>query len=269
MTSWKIGLPMYYGLAAPDHANLLNRIAIELRARNFREPVELLTGIEDLDAFWSLPDLLLGQACGYPLVTRLAKRVKLLGTPHYRFPWCDSYRYRSLLVVRLDSGLYELEDLRGTIAAVNQWHSHSGMNAFRLAIAPHAGAGRYFRRVLESGSHRESLALVRRRLADVAAIDCVTCGYLRLHEPRLLRGLRVLAETEAMPGLPLVASQRVDDGLCALLRDVLTAAFSPAQGGSLATRLHLGGFTQTTMDDYARIAEAEWRAAAQGYPVLA
>ncbi|HEX8883418.1 MAG TPA: PhnD/SsuA/transferrin family substrate-binding protein, partial [Noviherbaspirillum sp.] len=218
MTSWKIGLPMYYGLAARDHAHLLNRIAIELRERGFREPVEVVTGIDDLDAFWSRPDLLLGQTCGYPLVTRLATRVKLLGTPHYRFPWCDGPRYRSLLVVRLDSGLYELEHLRGTVAAVNQWHSHSGMNAFRLAIAPHARSGQYFRRVLESGSHRESLALVRRGLADVAAIDCVTCGYLRLHEPRLLRGLRVLTESEPMPGLPIVASRRVDDGLCAMLR---------------------------------------------------
>ena len=269
MTSWKIGLPMYYGLAARDHAHLLNCIVFELRARGFREPIEPVARIDDLDSFWSRPDMLLGQTCGYPLVTRLANRVKLLGTPHYRFPWCDGHDYRSLLVVRADSGLYKLQDLRGTVAAVNQWHSHSGMNAFRLAIAPHASAGRHFRRVLESGSHRESLSLVRRRLVSVAAIDCITCGYLRLHEPRLLRGLRVLTETEAMPGLPLVAAQRVGDDLRALLLEVLTSVLSPMQGGSLAARLRLGGFTQTTMDDYARIAEAEQRAAAQGYPVLA
>jgi ABC-type phosphate/phosphonate transport system substrate-binding protein len=269
MTSWKIGLPMYYGLAARDHARLLESIAMELQAHGFREPIEVLTRIDDLDAFWSRPDLLLGQACGYPLVTHLSAQVKLLGTPHYRFPWCDGHRYRSLLVVRVDSGLSGLDDLRGTVAAVNQWHSHSGMNAFRLAIAPHAKAGRHFRNVLKSGAHRESLALVRRRLADVAAIDCVTCGYLKLHEPRLLRGLRVLAESEAMPGLPLVASQRVDDNICALLQDVLTKVFSSWHDRTLATRLRLGGFTRTTMDDYARIAEAEQRAAALGYPHLA
>jgi ABC-type phosphate/phosphonate transport system substrate-binding protein len=269
MNSWKIGLPMYYGVAAADHSELLHQIADQFAAHGLTEPIEVVTEVGDLDEFWLRRDLLLGQACGFPLMTRLAGKVTLLGTLGYAFPGCEGHCYRSFILVRADSGLYTLKDLQGRIAAVNQWHSHSGMNAFRLALAPHARRGRHFSRVIESGSHRASLSLLQRREADVAAIDCITYGYLRRHTPQALDGVRVLHETASMPGLPLLSSLQAGDSLYQLARTVLAKILQTGPGDGAAKRLGLTGFTETRMSDYCVIVDAEQQAISCGYPQLA
>jgi ABC-type phosphate/phosphonate transport system substrate-binding protein len=261
----KIGLPMYVACAPLDHALLMEAIVAGLHESGWTEPVELVENPPDLQAFWRDPDLLLGQTCGYPLTTALAPHVRLIGTPCYDFAGCDAHRYRSFIVVKNDSSAHTLEDLRARRAAFNQPDSHSGMNALRHAVAPLARQGRFFSAVVESGSHRASLALVADGTVDAAAVDCVTFGYFALHAPELLTGLRILQPTVAMPGLPLIASKGLDDAGAALLRRVLRQVLA----GEAATRLRLTGLVATSLEDYLPVVEARRFAQDRLYPVLA
>ncbi len=98
-----------------------------------------------LREIWRDPNLLLAQTCGYPLVTELAGRVRLVATPIYDLPGCDGVLHRSFVVVRADDPARELADLRGRRCAVNGFDSNTGMNLLRAAIAPLAQDGAVFR----------------------------------------------------------------------------------------------------------------------------
>lgn len=62
-----------------------------------------LTRGADLDAVWAAPNLLLAQTCGYPFMTRLRARVRLVATPRYRAKGCDGPFHRAAMVVRQGS----------------------------------------------------------------------------------------------------------------------------------------------------------------------
>jgi ABC-type phosphate/phosphonate transport system substrate-binding protein len=269
MKRWKIGLPMYRDCAPADHQQLLGDILAGLRKAGWTEPVDLVDDPGELGAFWRSADLLLGQACGYPLVTSLAGQVRLLGTPCYDFPGCSDYRYCSYIMVAESASVRTLVDLRGVRAAYNQPHSQSGMNALRHTIAPLARHGRFFSSVVESGSHRASLQMVANGQADVAAIDCVTHGYLALHAPHALDGLRILCKTEHTAGLPLITSSKLDDATAVHLRQVLTQTFLPDAADTPAARLRLTGFVATQFLDYDQILDARRLAHDCLYPELA
>jgi ABC-type phosphate/phosphonate transport system substrate-binding protein len=202
---------------------------------------------------------LLFQTCGYPLTHALRGRVTVVATPRYRAEGCDRASYRSAIVVRDDHPARTLAQLRGAVAAINGRDSHSGMNALRHAVAPHARDGRFFAGVEVAGAHRASLAAVRARRADVAALDCVTWALLHAHAPAETAGVRVLAWSEPAPGLPLVTDAPTDD---ARLDDLRAALRDPPP------ELLIDGFQVLPPQAYDRILEMEQEAADNGYAEL-
>jgi ABC-type phosphate/phosphonate transport system substrate-binding protein len=86
------------------------------------------------------------------------------------------------------------------VCAYTRRHSHSGYNALRAAVAPLAGGGSFFSRVVESGSHAASIELVATGEADVCAVDCVTHALIAKYRPDALGRSRVLGATEHTPG---------------------------------------------------------------------
>jgi ABC-type phosphate/phosphonate transport system substrate-binding protein len=218
---------------------------------------------------WNDPELLLGQTCGYPLVTSLRDRVALLATPRYRAPGCAGAMYRSAVIVRAGDGASSLADLRGRRCAVNDPASNSGMNLLRAAVAPLArGATRFFGGVVMTGGHVGSMRAVAEGRADVASIDCVTWAHVVTLRPAAAAGLRVLAWTEASPGLPLITSRHIDAATrSALLRALDDVARDPALA-PVRDALRLEGFERLTFEDYGSVLALERRAQAAGYGVL-
>lgn len=266
--NWKVAFPMYNVSAriTAGYEAWFAALLADLRAGGFSDPVDLVRDAA-LPDFFQRPDVLLGQTCGYPYLTRLREHVRLVATPAYDFPGCDGTDYRSAIVVRADSGITTLHDARGRIAAANDIDSNSGMNALRHAVAPLARGGRFFGAVIWSGSHRASLALVRRGEADLAAIDCVTLGYLRQEHPHEVDGLTVLQYTAPSPGLPLVAGLAVPAPVFHQLQAALLAP-------DVAARTHLSSlsirhFAALADAHYARILALETQANAAAYPRLA
>jgi ABC-type phosphate/phosphonate transport system substrate-binding protein len=270
MTDRTASLGMYDHPAVRDANDALwDALARRLRDAGLDRVPALLDRNRPLDAIWDDPDLLLAQTCGYPLMTRWRGRLRYVATPRYRAEGCDGEAHSSRIVVRRDSPVASLAALRGARAAINDAASNTGMNLFRAAIADHARGTRFFSDVIETGSHRESACHVASGLADAAAIDAVTFAFLDRHEPETVDGLRTLAWTDVVPGLPLVTSARTSTRDIAVLRQAL---HDIAQEESLAkTRdvLMLDGFEIVHLARYQRIPAIERRAARLGYPVLA
>ncbi|KVL27525.1 phosphate ABC transporter substrate-binding protein [Burkholderia territorii] len=274
MSSWIAGLPMYN--VTPRHAALwraLLRDALDAFAHaGGPAGVALLDEpFGDLHALWRRDDLLLSQTCGYPYrMLGLRDTVQPIATPAFDAPGCDGARYSSVLVVsaRVHSGgATTLAACRGLRAAYNGADSHSGMNAFRHAVAAHAHDGRFFGSVVSFGSHLNVLRALAAGVADCAAIDCVTFAYVGDALPELLNDIRIIGMTASAPGLPLIASKALEGRLVAALQDALDHAVTV--DAQRASALRLKRFERLPPDAYDAIADFATDAAAHGYPELA
>lgn len=215
---------------------------------------------------WAHPELLFSQTCGYPLVHAFAGRLRVVATPSYRVEGCGSGLYASAVVVRSDAPWAELADLRGSVCAMNDRSSHSGMNALRAMIAPLAGGAPFFRDVIVTGSHAASIQHVQRGDADVCAIDAVTHALLARHRPSALDGTRILTMSSHAPALPYVTRADASDAVVASLRAALADTLRDPALASARDALALDGVVLDA--DYAAIQRIEAAAVALGYPQL-
>lgn len=263
------GLPMYdFGRLAAANDALWQAIAARLTAAGLDGvPVHLDRSLP-LDRLWQDPRLLLAQTCGYPLMTSLLGRVRLVATPRYRAFGCDGPEHGSALVVHAEDYTSDLAGLRGRRCAANQRHSNTGMNLLRAAVADVADRKPFFRSVAWTGSHRASLAMVAAGEADLAAIDVVTLAQLGRTEPQLTNQVRVLVWTEATPGLPLITSTETDDRTIELLRAALFEIASAPDHAALRDELLLDGFDLVPETAYRSILALEQRAIDLRYPHL-
>jgi len=221
------------------------------------------------EQYWNDPDLLLGQTCGYPLVTSLRGKVALLATPHYNAAGCSGALYRSAVIVRAGDPANALADLRGRTCAVNDPTSNSGMNLLRAAIAPlAAGSARFFASVVMTGDHAGSIRAVAQGRADVASIDCVTWAHFGHLRPSETSALRVLTWTEASPGLPLVTSVHTAAPARRALMQALHEVTNDPTLAPVRDALRLEGFEPLALSAYDAVLETERRAQAAGYGVL-
>jgi len=264
-----------YDLPELEAANdaLWSAIAARLRALGIDDVPDRLTRQGPLEAIWTDPRLLLGQTCGYPLVTSLEGRVQIVATPRYSAPGCEGASYRSAVIVRALDPARRLADLRGRRLAVNDLASNSGMNLLRAEIAPLAfePAGRgvpFFSAVAITGAHVSSVKSVARGEADVAAIDCVVWAHLQRLRPAAIQGLRILGWTTSSPGLPLIASAGSDALVLAALRQALAEVARDPGLVDVRAALLLEGFDPLPEEAYAPVLALERAAIAQGYPRL-
>jgi len=262
-------LPMYdLPEVRPALDALWAALARELRRAGVTDVPERLTHDVPGSALWPAPDLLLSQCCGADLMGAQAGRLQPVATPRYRAEGCAGGRYTSLLVVADRVDVTVLEDLRGKVAAINHPHSHSGANALRALVAPLSRGGRFFAEVVESGSHLASLALVQRRAADVAAIDCVTYGLLARHRPAALSGTRPLCRTAGAPAPPFVTRRNAGPDLVRRLRGALQSAVLDPELAEARADLLLDGLELLPPSAYARITAFARFAASHAYPQL-
>ena len=265
----RVGLPMYdFGTLAAANDALWQAIAARLTGAGLRDVPAKLDRSLPIDRLWQHPHLLLAQTCGYPLMTSLFGRVRLVATPRYRAFGCDGAEHGSALVVHAEDYTSDLAGLRGRRCAANQRHSNTGMNLLRAAVADFADGEPFFRSVTWTGSHRASLAMIAAGQADLAAIDVVTLAQLGRIEPELTRQVRVLSWTEITPGLPWVTAAGTDDGTIELLRAALFEIASAPDYAALRDELLLDGFDLVPETAYRSILTLEQRAIDLGYPHL-
>jgi len=195
--------------------------------------------------------------------------LKVVATPVYDAPGCAGPDYCSQIVVRADDPARDLAELRGRSAAITHSASQSGYSALRATVAHLADQGRFFGKVVESGGHPNSLALVAAGEADVCATDSVTHALLARHRPEALEGLRVLTRSPAAPGLPYVTRAGADDDRMARLRRALFAALDDPGLASARAALLIAGAEIWPETAYQRIVDLERRAEELGYAQVA
>jgi ABC-type phosphate/phosphonate transport system substrate-binding protein len=215
------------------------------------------------------PALWFGHTCGYPLMTALQDYVTPFCVPLFDVPGTEGRMYSSRIIVSADSHIESIEDCRGLVCAMNNPDSNSGMNVLRHAFADISAGMPVFRDVITTGGHLHSLEAVANGNADIAAIDCVSYQLIADSQPDLIGRIRVIGASVQTCGLPLVMAH-------ATFSETDTQGVTDCLNHALATCddqvesvLHLNGFSEVTLDDYASILEVEQYAVDRRYAELA
>jgi ABC-type phosphate/phosphonate transport system substrate-binding protein len=266
----RASLAMYDSVPPVQAGNdrLWQGIRDRLRAAGHEAPDALDRDLA-YDGLWLEPDLVLAQTCGYPYVSHLKGKVRLVATPAYDFSGGEGTERVSFIIVPEQSPTASLEDLRGKVAAVNDWGSNSGMNLFRAAVMPLARDGRFFSEIRITGGHLPSIKAVQDGEADVASIDTVTWGMLARHRPEMLAGVRILAETPSGPGLPFITRLTASDAEVEALRSAIADTIADPAYADAADALGLKGIKILGDADYDRLDAHRREAERLGYPIIA
>jgi ABC-type phosphate/phosphonate transport system substrate-binding protein len=221
----------------------------------------------DLMPLWNNPDLLFAQTCGYPMMSAFFDRVTVLATPVYATRFFQGPDYGSVIIVPGASPITTLEEARGSVCAINQPDSNTGMNLLRHALARNGAKAPFFKRVMVTGAHRKSLAAVADGEAGIAAIDAVSFAHFEALDRDAVSRIRILGKTATSPGLPFITARSTNAETVAKLREGLFAVVRQKQRPAYLDTLRLVDCVEP--HDYAPVLGYEKEAAGLGYPLLA
>ncbi len=194
---------------------------------------------------WLDAQMVLSQACGWPLVTVLRERVRVLGTFAVVLDGEASHLYRSVIVARHGA---DIAALSGGRAAVNSDDSLSGfislLNAFEVTTTSWPGE------VTWTGSHLASVESVRSGIADVASIDALTWNYVGRLVPNTVDGLDVVARGPSVPCLPLIVPVATSPAAVAAWRDSFAMAMTDPDLADARAALLISGFLPLDIQNY-------------------
>ena len=194
---------------------------------------------------WLSGDLVLSQTCGWPLITRLADKVRVVGAFRHTTPESAAHHYRSVILGRTDGTPFDFQE---SIAAVNSTESLSGWISLIAAI--HGPQETWRGEVRMSGSHLESIRMLHRGEADIASIDSVTLAHLKRLFPELISSLFVICNGPIVPCLPLITHRSIDDSQLDELRNALKEATRDTSVAGATDALFISGFDELELDDY-------------------
>lgn len=117
--------------------------------------------------------------------------------------------YFSDVVVGADSEAQSFEDLRGRSFAVNERSSHSGYAVVRDRLIAMGETHGFFGRVVESGAHVTSIAMVAKGEVDASAIDSHVLALELRDHPELREQLRMIDALGPATIQPVVAANHV------------------------------------------------------------
>ena len=168
----------------------------------------------------------IGWMCGYPYVQETAvpdPPIELLAMPVFAGArYQNQPVYFSDVVVRGDSQFTKFADLRGATWAYNEIGSQSGYHIVRYKLAQIGENGDFFGKVVASGAHLSSLAMVLAGEVDAAAIDSTVLEMALREDPALSGQIRLIEALGPSPIPPWVIHKSVPAPLRHSIRQALT-----------------------------------------------
>ena len=248
--TFQASLPMYdFPAIRQAHNTWWQCIVRNLNTAEISAPNALSHDLPDLMSHWVSEETLISQTCGWP-ATILGDRIELVAAPVYAVDGCRAAEYSSWIIARAQDGPADLATAHGRTVCYNADDSLSGYHLLRRAIAPFSKDGNFFAAARQSGSHRDSLVMVRSRQADIAAVDCVSWALLKTHAPETVEGLEIIGQTPFAKSLPYITSTANRTLAPALFECLQMAVTDPASTLTRAA-LFLEGFAPVTKVDYA------------------
>lgn len=151
--------------------------------------------------------------------------------------------YQSYLIVKKRSPYFSLGDLRGKVFAFTDPGSNTGALVPRYWLAvkgetEHA----YFKQVIYTYSHDNSIMAVAKGLVDGATVDGHKWEFYSRSNPYLTEKTRIIRKSELFGGPPLVASAALAPELKKLIQDTLLSMHQNSKGQKILENLMIDRF---------------------------
>jgi phosphonate transport system substrate-binding protein len=222
MTAGTGGPLRFATFLAPNMLPVYRFLADQIAYRLGR-PVQLVVG-RSFDQF-EQGEADFGVICGLPYVWLADRRppsVEPLAAPVLAG---DRYAgrpiYYSDVIVRHDSPISCLEELRGCSWAYNEPASHSGHTVTLYSLVQAGVRPGFLGRVVEAGFHQRAIRLVAAGKVDAAAIDSQVLAIERRDHPQLAARLRIIDTFGPSTIQPVVAASRLPEPLKDRVRELL------------------------------------------------
>ena len=224
MTAPQGGGPLRFAtFLAPNMLPVYQFLAGRIGERLGR-PVELAVG-RSFDQF-EAGQADLGVICGLPyvwLADRHPPPVEPLAAPVLSGErYGGRPVYYSDVIVRHDSRITCLEELRGCSWAYNEPASHSGHTVTLYGLVRMGARPGFLGRVVEAGFHQRAIRLVHAGAVDAAAIDSQVLAVERRDHPGLA-DLRIVGSFGPSTIQPVVAASRLPDAWKREVRELLVS----------------------------------------------
>lgn len=196
----------------------------------------------------------IGWICGRPytrLIDEARAPIRLLAAPVMAGArYGGRPIYFSDVIVRRDSRVQTFDDLRGASWAYNEPGSQSGYHVTCHYLAKRGERGPFFGRVVASGAHLRSLAMVLAREVDASAIDSTVLEWEIARNPALAERLRIVTVLGPSPIPPLVISTTLPDELVAGIQALLLNMHISPRGQEVLALGDLDRFVAVSDNDY-------------------
>lgn len=172
--------------------------------------------------------------------------------------------YYAAIIVRADSGIKSLEDLRGKTFAFGDSLSTTG-HVFPRKMFKERGIDpvRDFKQILYSGGHDATVLAVLNGKVDAGATyanspDSEDTAWMRyLKDPKDVKKIRAIAFSEPIPADNLVISGALDERIAKKVVDIFLGLSRDRKGKQMLRDLYqIDGFVTATDKDYDSVREA-------------
>ena len=218
--------------------------------------IEFLTGF----GYQTINEMLIsgavdvGFVCGLPYVLlrdRETPAVDLLAAPVMKSQrYHGKPKYYSDLIVRKDSDIGSIADLKGRTYVFNEEISNSGYNMPRYRLLELGFTKNFFAKVLRSGSHEESIRMVAEGEADASFVDSLVLEYDLARKRDVVEQVRVLESIGPAGIPPVVVGQHVPAQLRNELRRHLLAMHRDPRGRAILERALVDRFVPVDDGNY-------------------
>jgi phosphonate transport system substrate-binding protein len=161
--------------------------------------------------------------------------------------------YFSDVIVRRGSMIRSLLDLRGHSWAYTEPLSQSGYGITRYTLLKLGETQGFFGKVVKTGSHLESIALVAAGEIDGSAIDSHVLAVAMADDPALAAELTIVASLGPSTIQPVAVSKRLPPELRARITDVIVSLHHDAAARERLASGLVERFVRVSPDSYADI----------------
>jgi phosphonate transport system substrate-binding protein len=172
------------------------------------------------------------------------------------------------LIVRKDSDIQSIHDLRGRTYVYNEETSNSGYNMPRARLLELGLTNGFFGKVVRSGSHEESMRMVADGRADASYVDSLVLEYDLAHGLGGADRVRVVESLGPSGIPPVIARSDLPEGVREELRRHLLSMHEDPEGRSILDQAMIDRFVRVDDSNYDDIRERKNRAEAAGFQHL-
>ena len=166
---------------------------------------------------------------------------ELIATPEI----AGSHFYQAYLIVNEKSPFHKLEDLRGRTFAFTDPDSNTGRLVPLYWLAKmEERPETFFRDVIYTYSHDNSIAAVAKGMVDGASVDGLVWDYFSKHNPALTSSTRIIRKSDYYGIPPLVASKKLPQDIKKTVRDLLLSLHKNDEGKEILGQLMIDRFVE-------------------------